>query len=713
MRAEILSSAKEYAEAGYSVFKVEGKIPKKKDWPRAEYLFPDQIADEFKDWDGNIGVALSSRDLVIDIDPRNFKNGDKPHVRLFRDAGIDPKEITKIAAFVKTGGGGTHIYLRLRPGVMVRKNSKEYPGIDFLSTGHYVVGVGSLHASGKEYIWAGGVPLTDIKECPDKLLALIEKRTAKNPEPDSGPASTESRAVDSPEAIQRYTEYLQTEAPAAIEGDNGDQTTFRVACKGRDLGLTENTTSELMLGHYNHRCIPEWSPRELRFKVHNAYSYAAGPVGSALPESDFQRVETVPRDPRFRGWDKYENGRLQKTLNNVFNYFIIADSPLVNTIAYDEFNGQVRIVNRLPWHEEPLPAGGLEWRDEDSIQLRLWLSRSKQFDVPIQVIDQTVLVAAALKILHPVKDYLRQLRWDGKPRLETWLVDYAGAKDDRFVREASKKFLLQAVSRIYRPGCKADHVVVLEGPQGVGKSSLVHILGGLWYGDIVIDPHSRDTVDAMRGKWFIEFSEMEVVNKHEAQALKAFITRQVDRVRLAYGRRSVDLPRQCVFMGTMNPDATGEYLTDATGNRRIWPILIRQVKFQELQDARDQLFAEAVDLVLKGEASYIIDKEVSDMAAKEQRSRQTTDPWGEAIREFVLEKDLDFLTTKDIWVFALKGNEANLQLSHQRRIAGCLSEMGYSRHVRRDPVDGTKVIRGFMKTKILEARREVDGEMFL
>lgn len=697
MLAETLLSARSYSDAGYAVFKVSGKVPAVKEWQKTEYVLSGALPEILGDWHGNIGVVLSENDLVIDVDPRNFKNDDKPHKRLFESLGIDIKNIGAIA---RTGGGGAHIYLRIPDGTRVKKNLDAYPGLDFLSKGCYVVGVSSIHPDTKKsYEWHGGKKLSEIGEAPPGLIDLIRKT-----ETAVAISGVPNITDDSPEAIARFQSYLKN-APVSIQGDHGDQTAFKVAAVGRDLGLTGIKTADLMLAYWNHNCIPEWTPRELRYKVHNAYSYASNPPGAATPAADFVEVVDVPvKHSLFRGWDRYENGKLQKTLNNVFNHFLTSDSPLRDAVAYDQFHGQVRIQKRLPWHDKPLKLGGAEWSDDDSVQLRLWLSREKQFDVQINVVDQAVLAAAQLSLLHPVRDYLRALRWDGVPRLETWLTEYAGAADNRFVREASKKFLLQAVSRIYHPGCKADHIVVLEGDQGVGKSSLVEILGGIWYGDIIIDPHSRDTVDAMRGKWFLEFSEMEVVKRSDAQAMKAFITRKVDRVRLAYGRRSIDLPRQCVFMGTINPDATGEWMSDTTGNRRFWPVHIEQVKFQELAEARDQLFAEAADAVLKGQAAYIVDREIVDMAVAEQSARQHSDPWIHSIANWIDGGVHEFVTTKDVWVFALKGNEANFSGIHQRRIAGVLKELGYVRDIRR--YKGT-VMRGFCLAGAAEGLEEL------
>jgi len=710
LRKEAIS----YAESGYVIIKLRGKIPAVSNWTAAEYIWPDDVPSFLNGWSGNqknFGVVLSARDLVIDVDPRNFKPGDKPHTRLFQDLKIDVKEI---AAVARTGSGGAHIYLKLPPGIRVKETLPEYPGVEFKSKGRQVVGVGSTHPDIKEpYTWAGGLPLREVCVAPDALLNVIRRAAFRaTAVRDDIRAGSGAQDAD-PDTNARYAEWLGI-ARVAVTGDQGDITTYKAACRGRDMGLSAACVFDHLLKHYNPRCVPPWAPDELRVKVRNAFEYASERPGNALPQNDFTAVETKPEThPLYRGWDRMKDGTLKKTSMNVFNFFIVKDSPFVGALGYDEFNGQVKILSRLPWHEPnmKLPPGGLEWTDTDSIRFRLWMSREKNLDVAVTLIDQAVLDAAHLQILHPVKDFLRELKWDGTSRLETWLIDYAGADDNRFVREASKKFLLQAVARVYTPGCKADHIIVLEGEQGVGKSSIVEILGGSWYGDIVIDPHARDTVDAMRGKWFIELSEMEAIRRTDAQALKAFITRRVDRVRLAYGKRSVDLPRQCVMVGTINPDATSEYLTDTTGNRRMWPIYIKKVNFAGLQSIREQLFAEAVDLVLGGEDTYIVDREVLQLADEEQKKRLNSDPWETAISEYCTDKVFRFVTTKEVWVFALKGSDSALSNVQQRRIARCLKELGFVPHVKRDP-DG-RVVRGFVHREALRVDKEMEDSLLI
>jgi predicted P-loop ATPase len=580
--------------------------------------------------------------------------------------------------------------------VQVRKKIPAYPGIDFLSAGCYVVGVGSIHPdTGREYTWAGERVLRDAQDAPEAIIRLIERVVGVDAgEITRGQAfsgSTNGTSPAGPGDFDRYVSYLKSAQPA-VEGENGDAQTFKVCCKGKDLGLSQEETLKAVAAYYNQRCVPPWAPNELAAKVRNAYSYSLLPAGNALAQNEFSEVPNEEKSSEYSRVDIDGKGTMSKTLNNAVNS-MMRDPKLSDLLAWDEFYGMVRLLKPAPWTRGELPADGVEWSDSDSIQLRLYIGRTRKFDMPIQLVDQAVVAVSELRTIHPVQDYLNGLVWDGVPRLHDWLHKYAGARPDKYTSEVAEKTILQAVKRVFEPGCKADYVLILEGTQGVGKSTLIEILGGKWYADIVIDPHARDTADAMRGKWFVEFSEMEVTRRADAQALKAFITRKVDRFRLAYARRAKDLPRQCVFVGTINPDATNEYLSDSTGNRRFWPVEVRQVDFDGLSAVRDQLFAEAVGIVKSGKATHILDAEVIEVARLEQKERQATDPWTDVIREWLPESGTEIVTTKDVWIHALRGRESELTMHHQKRIAASLKTLGWNNGVKRV---GGKMMRGYL-----------------
>jgi len=679
-KQELMTS---YHEAGYILTPLRGKVPTQKAWQ--DTLF--EIDIDTSAFPENFGVVLQDNDLVVDVDPRNFDVNDKPHVRLLKDFQLDKDN----CVIVRTGAGGLHIYFKKPEDVPVNETVAEYPGLEFKSKGRQVVGAGSIHPNtGNPYELKVG-DISFVPQVPGALLeALASTRQAKEKHVKVHQFS------DRPADKKTYKEFLLSTPPAS-EGKRGDDRTYQVACKGYNLDLSAETALEFMFEFYNPRCVPPWAYQSLKTKVENAYEYAQGEAGKDNPETDFGAIEKA----EFIGWDTQFNGQHKKTQRNVVNYFEFDLSECFETVAYDEFRGQVVIVSPLPWRQSVDPHNYPQWSDDDSGQMRYYLNYKHRFDVPTSLIGEAVLTAAKkFKIIHPIRDYLNGLTWDGEKRISQWLIEYGGSPDSLYTREVARKVLIQAVARIYEPGCKVDNVAVLEGAQGIGKSSLVNILGGKYYVDMVIDPHSRDTVDAMRGAWFIEFSEMEVSRRADVNALKAFITRQKDRARLAYGRTSIDYYRQCVFVGTINPDATAEYLNDQTGNRRFWPVPMRFVRRDALEKVRDQLFAEAVHFYKKGEAVYITDKNILREAHREQESRRSKDPWtdiiGEYLEENQLAKEHGFTTIKDIWLYAIKGSEGNLNRLQTHRIAHCLRDLDWDRKTTRHPVN-QKTTRAFVR----------------
>ena len=209
------------------------------------------------------------------------------------------------------------------------------------------------------------------------------------------------------------------------------------------------------------------------------------------------------------------------------------------------------------------------WSDSDDVRAAEWLQR-REINVAPMVVSRSVNAVAREITVHPVRDYLGALAWDGMPRLETWPCRYLGAEDTAFNRTVGALWLISAVARIFRPGVKADHMLVLEGPQGAKKSTALKILAGeAWFTDELPDLGSKDAAMHMHGVWIIEMAELDAIGKAEVSRIKAFLTRTTDRYRPPYGRYTIEVPRQCVFAGTVNPDT---YLRDETGNRRFWPV---------------------------------------------------------------------------------------------------------------------------------------------
>ncbi len=220
-----------------------------------------------------------------------------------------------------------------------------------------------------------------------------------------------------------------------------------------------------------------------------------------------------------------------------------------------------------------------------------WLQRRELNVTPMTVGRSAGAVAREITV-HPVRDHLGAITWDGVPRIEAWACRYLGAEDTAFNRSVGGLWLISAVARIFRPGVKADHMLVLEGPQGARKSTALKILAGEdWFTDELPDLGSKDAAMHMQGVWIIEIAEIDAIGKAEVSRIKAFLTRTTDRFRPPFGCYTIDVPRQCVFAGTVNPDT---YLRDETGNRQFWPVRRGTIDIDALARDRDQLWAEAV-----------------------------------------------------------------------------------------------------------------------
>ena len=519
--------------AGYVLIPVNGKSPSLKNWTATKF----GTYGEKELAGGNYGIALGPDDLVLDVDPRNFKPGVNSLAELVKVVG--PLSATFV---VKTGGGGLHIFLKKPAGFHVKGKLKDYPGIDIRTAGGQVVGAGSVHESGGVYAVAAGSP-DHVMTAPDKLLALCKKDA---PNLDTKAGTPNYQTDEGSRAL--FVSYLKTEAPTS--GSYG------VACKGRDLGLPPQMTLDLMVEHWGPRRVTPRTPDELKVRVAHAYTYAKGAVGNAHPAAaGFTPVEVPEKEPEI-AWDTNENGKPRKTFVNLLTYMRLPGSGLHKIFGFNEFTGEIVLMNPAPWHKGRMPANKAVG-DADLILLKKHLAIKHGFEMPVTTIIEAMTATAHDNKFHPVREYLDGLKWDGVERLDTFLVEFAGAPDTPYSRACARKMLCAAVMRIYRPGIKFDSVVVLEGGQGIGKSTICEILGGEWYGDFKIDPNSPDSVQLMQGHWFIEFAELEVTRRSEEDALKAFLSRRTDKARLAYGRLAAQFPRQSIFIATKNPDADG------------------------------------------------------------------------------------------------------------------------------------------------------------
>ena len=372
-----------------------------------------------------------------------------------------------------------------------------------------------------------------------------------------------------------------------------------------------------------------------------------------------------------------ENGRPMSTLVNVM-IALRSDETVRDAFALDEML-RASMLMRSPDHDpqfKPRPV-----TDVDVGHLQEWLQWAGLGHVGKETCHQAIDMRASEHAFHPVREYLSSLQWDGQPRVATWLNVYMGAGQEpeqkSYVEAIGRMFLIAMVARIFQPGCQADYMLILEGPQGELKSSACRILGGNYFSDHLPDVTSgKDVSQHLNGKWLIEVTEMHAMNRAEATQLKAFITRTVERYRPSYGRREVIEPRQCVFIGTTNKDA---YLRDETGGRRFWPVKTGPIDLAALTRDRDQLFAEAVYLYQAGE-HWWPDREFEQThITPQQEARYEGDVWEEKIVEYLNGLSTAKVTVAQVARDALHFETARIGTADQRRITAAMERLGWKR----------------------------------
>jgi predicted P-loop ATPase len=307
----------------------------------------------------------------------------------------------------------------------------------------------------------------------------------------------------------------------------------------------------------------------------------------------------------------------------------------IGALAYDDFAKHTVMVKPSPWDAvAQLDVSAWEarpWTAHDDLQVNDWLQRAN-ISVSLNVAENAVELVASENSFHPVRDYLDSLTWDGTPRLDDWMSEYLGVVPSDYVKAVARCTLIGAVARVRDPGCKLDNMPIIEGLQGIGKSSMVQAMFEPWYTDEIADFGSKDAGMQMQGVWAIEVSELDAMTRGEVSKVKAHISRRVDRFRPSYGRRVGTYPRQCVNWGSTN--STG-YLKDETGGRRFWPVECAKLKLAGLKEARDQLWAEADQLYGAGVAWWFVNPNVTKVAEAAQADRFAEDIWTDDVMAFI------------------------------------------------------------------------------
>jgi hypothetical protein len=323
--------------------------------------------------------------------------------------------------------------------------------------------------------------------------------------------------------------------------------------------------------------------------------------------------------------------------------------------------------------------------DDDITRIQEWLQLAGLPGIAKGTTYQAVELVAREHSYHSAKLYLERLVWDGISRLDDWLTDCLGVPKTEYAMAVGRMFPIAMVARIYQPGCQADHMLILEGPQRTRKSTACRILAGEWFSDdLPPNVASKDAALHLRGKWLVEIAELHAFGRSEVDALKAFITRRNDIYRPPYGRKKVHQPRQCVFVGTTNEQT---YLTDPTGGRRYWPITTSEIDVELLRNSRDQLFAEALVRYRRGERWWPEAGFEATHIIPEQDHRFEGDAWEEPIATWLAglqnpEKPVDAKTEVTIYEVARHAlfiTTDKIGTADQRRIVKVFQHLGWRR----------------------------------
>jgi predicted P-loop ATPase len=419
------------------------------------------------------------------------------------------------------------------------------------------------------------------------------------------------------------------------------------------------------------------SPEEVQQLIDDARRNRAGAPEIKAKPAGAPNGKKKPTDPSKPDWlGKAIKSRAQGTLSILANALIAlrSDPSLVNAFAYDEMQRTTILLQNEGRPIEPRPV-----EDADVFRLQEFLQRAGLKNLGAQTVHDAVEVRGRECKFHPVRDYLAAVKWDGTPRVENWLVHYLGAPETLYMQAIGRMFLISMVARVFKPGCKADYMPVLEGPQATLKSTACRILGGAYFSDSLPDVTiGKDVSQHLRGKWLIEVSEMDAMSRAETTQLKAFITRQVEQYRPSYGRREVIEQRQCVFVGTTNRKT---YLKDETGGRRFWPVSTGNIDASGLERDRDQLFAEAVAMFRKGIPWWPDRSFEQQHIMPEQEARYEPDAWEEAIENYLASGPEKF-TVGQVALHALFLENKHLGRREQNRITAIFEKLGCQRGAR-------------------------------
>ncbi len=505
---------------------------------------------------------------------------------------------------------------------------------------------------------------------------LDVEATLNDPVPDLQPRLAVvaiPKALTEDARVRRARAYL-ARMPGAVSGSNGHTATFNaVAHVMFGFNLDESTTRALIAGDYNPRCDPPWSDDDLDYKIASVARDCDRPRGYLLTErptvtNAHQAAHSAPPLSHEISVDWRAEMLIKKDGTYLRRYS--------NTAAFirhhPEFRGK--------WTFESMTA--MPWFDGQPMQptvvheIRAKIEQVLGFTAPVADIEAAIMAAAHDRPFHPIQQYLRSLDWDGEPRLSSMARDYLGSTAAHHA-EMIRRFMIGAVARVMRPGCKMDTALMLVGAQGIRKSTFFAVLGGTWHSDTFMDITSRDGLMALHSAWLYEFAELEnIVNGRAESRLKAFMSSSHDTLRVPYAKSMESRARSVVICGTTNRD---QFLTDDTGSRRFWIVPAHQrIDTGLLTEMRDQLWAEAVSAYEAGEPWWL-DDDTAAIVEQHNEEHNEDDPWLEAVEDWVTRPNVTQVTTTELLRHAIGLEVARHDRWAQTRVGRIMKRLGWKR----------------------------------
>ena len=690
-------AAIEYAKKGFAVFplKYRDKVPLTRNGCKDATTDAAQIKAWWQKYpNANIGLAtgsVSQNVFVIDLDIDEDRGIDGYHSLedWQREHGDFPETWTAI-----TGRGGYHLYYRGNG--KIKNRAGIIDGVDIRGNGGYVVAPPSIHKNGNRYEW---------EYSPDEFEI--------------------AKADNNVEYFLNHDDHRQSASftmPNIVSAGQRNQMLFRFACMMQAKGASDQSVFAATMAENESSCSPPLTEQEVRIIVSSATKYDKGkPIhidseGVATRENKDDVIGNPEWVLSFLDCNHDKDGNIKSVKQFVHNFEIVMDKDdrFAGKIRFNEFAQQLYLCGNVPWEKEDNCRA---WSSHDDSALFSLVQADYGLKSRQDFADALKNVSMRNKF-HPVRELLDSLTWDGKEHIRSLLPEYLGAEDSDYTYQVMRLWMLGAVSRVYKPGNKFDYTIILQGSQGIGKSTFLKQLAmdDSWFNDSLDSLDSDKAVQSLTGSWIIELAELKSLARTAGgvESVKRFLTATQDKYRIPYERRADTFYRQCVFAGTTNKD---DFLQDETGNRRFLIVQTgvkkpsKSLFVPEIMDTIKLAWAEAVH-IWKNEKPQLILPEAYMQEAKELQEANMVDDGKRGIILDYLEGKTQ-VCAREIWFEALKETipPKNWQASEINNIVAKIP--GWERLKTPRKFDGYGQQRGFRKIAMKTIEEESENSEFV